>query len=277
MDYVIHKLIDLLIKPTNWLLLGALFGVFAGLLLRRVWITWIGAAFLAAMFIFSYVPLGEWLMVPLENHYPLAKRYPDKVDGVVAIGTRISRDMSEKRNEPSIVGDGQPFTALIEFARNFPDAKLILTGIGESTDSWPADLSGHLKEYYTRLGFDPERITYEPLSLTMEDFAENTYELAEPEPGENWYLVASAYRMPRAMNAFQHAGWDIEAWPTDYRTNGEYDPIAPHMRPTYYLFMIDFALNEWLGLITQWWQGKTDTILPEVAATTSETSLSSSP
>ncbi len=270
-DYLLHKFLDLIVKPSNWLLLAAVIGVCGGLLLRRFWIIWFGAVFLVAMFLLSFLPFGEWLIVPLENRYGQAERYPERVDGVVAIGSRINKSISEARNAPAINGEGQPFLALVEFAQHFPDAELILTGIGESTDSYPADLSSYVRQYYRRVGFDPDRITYEPHSLTMEEFAVNTLDLAKPEPDEVWYLSASAYRMPRAMAVFEAAGWDIRPWPTDFRTNGDYEPIAPHLRPTYYLFLLDFSLNEWLGLAELWWQGKTDSIWGPLQQTTAET------
>ena len=68
--------------------------------------------------------------------------------------------------------------------------------------------------------------------LILEAKSRDTYENAaflkaeltrkgELGPGKRWLLITSAYHMPRAIGAFRKAGFDVEAWPVDYRTRGQ--------------------------------------------------------
>ena len=58
-------------------------------------------------------------------------------------------------------------------------------------------------------------------------------ELVEPKPGERWLLVTSAFHMPRSIGAFRNAGFDVEAYPVDWRT-ARLDRCHVAVRPASY-------------------------------------------
>jgi uncharacterized SAM-binding protein YcdF (DUF218 family) len=68
--------------------------------------------------------------------------------------------------------------------------------------------------------------------------------------------------MPRAMGLFRKAGFELEAWPTDYRTIGRGDAWAPFTSPGGGLHRLDFVTKEWLGLLLNWLTGRSDALLP---------------
>jgi uncharacterized SAM-binding protein YcdF (DUF218 family) len=82
------------------------------------------------------------------------------------------------------------------------------------------------------------------------------------DPGMRWVLITSAYHMPRAMGAFRAAGFDVEAWPVDYRTRGEADLIRPFDKVSEGLRRVDTASREWAGLFAYWLRGRTDALFP---------------
>ena len=51
--------------------------------------------------------------------------------------------------------------------------------------------------------------------------------VAAPRPGERWLLITSAYHMPRAIGSFRREGFDVEAYPVDWRTRGPDDLFRP--------------------------------------------------
>jgi uncharacterized SAM-binding protein YcdF (DUF218 family) len=262
MGWILFKIADFLIKASNVMLLLAVVGVVLALITRRRWPLWVGALGLGGLVVLSVIPIGEWMIVPLENRFPLPVRYPERVDGVVAISDRLNAAIIRTRGTFFATFAERPL-ALIELGRRFPNAKLVITGLGESTSSYPARNAAAMREIYARLGFDAERIIYEETARNPHEFAGATHELARPQPGERWLLVTSAAEMPRAMGTFRKAGWDgIEAWPVDYVTTGEYDPIAPHVRLTYYPWLVDWATVEWLGMATYYWRGWIDELFP---------------
>jgi len=69
---------------------------------------------------------------------------------------------------------------------------------------------------------------------------------AEPQEGEVWLLVTSAFHMPRAMRSFEAAGWpEMIAYPVDYRSlpfgrGIGWDPVD-------HILTFNLALKEQIG------------------------------
>ncbi len=59
------------------------------------------------------------------------------------------------------------------------------------------------------LGFDPARIAFERATRNIRENALLAMALAQPQAGETWLLVTSAFHMPRAMGSFGRAGWQV--------------------------------------------------------------------
>ena len=86
--------------------------------------------------------------------------------------------------------------------------------------------------------------------------AVNTLEVAVPQPGSRWILVTSASHLPRAMEAFEAAGWDgIIAYPTDYLTTPE--GIGLFDLPTGFK-SVGTALHEYIGSFVYWLTGRSN-------------------
>ena len=263
MGWILFKIADFLIKTSNVLLLLAVVGLVLALITRRRWPLWVATVGVAGIAVLSVVPVGEWLILPLENRFPPPVRYPERVDGVVVVADRVNAAVTQARGETYLGGSAERPLALIELGHRFPDAKLVLTGIGESTSAYAASAAGPMRQLFTRLGFDADRVLYEDRARNVRDSARATLDLAKPQPGERWLLVTSAAEMPRTVGTFRTAGWEaIEPWAVDYATTGTANPIAPHLRITYYLWQIDWAMAEWLGMALYHWRGWTDELFP---------------
>ena len=89
--------------------------------------------------------------------------------------------------------------------------------------------------------------------------------LAMPQPNERWLLVTSAYHMPRAIGAFRHVGFAVEAYPVDWRTRGWRDAAMPFDRLSAGLDRTDVAIHEWIGLIAYRLSGRSSTLFPAPA------------
>jgi uncharacterized SAM-binding protein YcdF (DUF218 family) len=88
-----------------------------------------------------------------------------------------------------------------------------------------------------------------------------TKELVKPAPGQRWLLITSGWHMPRAMGCFRRAGFPVEPWPVDYRTNGRYS-VWPNDRPADGLREFDSAVREYVGLVMYYLRGRTDALFP---------------
>ena len=234
--------------------------------LRR---TWLGASLvtLAALplTLLAFLPLGAWLMVPLENRFPPPEELPEGVDGVIVLGGAPMVEVTAARDQPTLSNEAERLTALVELGRVYPGARLVFTGgSGRLGGGAPATEAAVVREFYRRQGFDLGRLVFEDRARNTVENARLMRALLDPKPGERWLLVTSAYHMPRSVGVFRRAGWPpVIAYPVDYRTTGRLTLDAdPGSGVGSRLNDLDFALREWIGLVAYRLLGRTDALLP---------------
>ena len=102
---------------------------------------------------------------------------------------------------------GDRFVEAAVLARRFPDAKVLVSG-GTGTlvleGEGDADTAPRL---LAALGVAAERLILENKSRNTYENAQFTKELVNPQPGETWLLVTSAFHMPRSMGLFRKVGF----------------------------------------------------------------------
>ena len=104
------------------------------------------------------------------------------------------------------------------------------------------------------LGVEKRGITFELTSRNTWENAVNTLEVAVPQPGSRWVLVTSASHMPRAMGAFEAAGWGgITAYPTDYLTTPESTGLFDLLTG---FKAVRTAFHEYVGSFAYWLTGR---------------------
>ena len=59
------------------------------------------------------------------------------------------------------------------------------------------------------LGLDPARILNEGRSRNTHENALFSRDMAQPQDGETWLLVTSAFHMPRSVGVFRQAGFEV--------------------------------------------------------------------
>lgn len=84
-----------------------------------------GVAGLAAC---SLLPLGTWLLSPLENRFPLATVIREPVDGIILLGGAIDVSTSVDRGSPALNIRAERIEEFVALARRFPRAQLVFTG-----------------------------------------------------------------------------------------------------------------------------------------------------
>jgi uncharacterized SAM-binding protein YcdF (DUF218 family) len=237
-----------LAQPSNLLLMLVAAGALALLLGRRRLASWLLYPSILGFLIIGLLPVGEWLILPLENRFPALAQLPDEVDGIVVLGGAVHLDVARSRDMVAFHGEAEREITMVELARHYPDARLIYTG----ASNWPPFVRRH--------GL-AERVVFE-------DRARNTYEnavfskqLASPQPGERWLLVTSAAHMPRSVGVFRQVGWPVIPFPVDYRTTGEVEIlVVPDVARRWNEF--DQALKAWVGLAAYWLTGRSSAPFP---------------
>jgi uncharacterized SAM-binding protein YcdF (DUF218 family) len=260
MFYYASKILWILAQPSNLLLLLVVAGALALWLERRrlaAWLLYPGAALLL---ITGLLPVGEWLMAPLENRFPMLAEPPDRVDGIVVLGGAIDLAVAGSRGLVAFTEGAERNVALLELAKRHPDAKLLFSGgRGEILGAGLTE-ADVIRAFARQHELDGRVI--------LEDRARNTYEnavlskpLAAPAPGERWLLVTSASHMPRAVGVFRQAGWPVIPYPVDYRTRAGIEvPAIPDAAKRW--VELDDATKAWVGLVAYWLTGRTSALFP---------------
>jgi uncharacterized SAM-binding protein YcdF (DUF218 family) len=260
MFYYASKILWVLAQPSNLLLLLVVAGALALSLERRRLAAWLLYPAALALLITGLMPVGKWLMLPLENRFPMLAEPPDRVDGIIVLGGAVDLAVAESRGLIAFKESAERNIALVEIAERHPDAKVVFSGgrggiVG--TGLTEADV---VREFARRHGLDGRVI--------LEDRSRNTYEnavlskpLAAPAPGERWLLVTSASHMPRSVGVFRQVGWPVVAYPVDYRTSDEIEILAiPDAANRW--SECDEATKAWIGLVVYWLTGRSSALFP---------------
>ena len=264
MYFVVSKIGWLLVQPSTMLL----WGTFIGLVLSKTkfanfgrLLAWISGSVLAVC---ALTPLGVVLMHPLENHFAAPSFNEISVpNGIITLGGALDVSLTRARGPIALNCSGARLTEALALAYRFPKARLIFSG-------GSADLLGNgvaegdvAKEFFSELGLSMDRLTIERKSRNTSENAQFTRDLVEPEPGQRWVLVTSAFHMPRAVASFQNAGFQVTPYPVAYFTFGDASDYWAYMfSPLSALSLINVAVKEWVGLAVYWVSGKTISFLP---------------
>jgi uncharacterized SAM-binding protein YcdF (DUF218 family) len=261
MFFYASKVLWLLIQPSNLLLLLLLVAVLGLLLGRRRFAMPLLCGVTAILVVVGVLPVGEWLLTPLEDRFPAVSELPDRVDGVIMLGGAVDLPVAEDRHQIALNDHAERLTTLIELARRYPDARLVFTGGQDWLAGTTLSEAEGVREFYRRQQFDTTRMVFESRARDTYQNAVFSKQLVHPRPGERWLLVTSAAHMPRAIGVFRAVGWPVSAYPVDYQTTGRY-PVWRGFDASRHLKEFDDAIKAWVGLLAYRLSGRTSALLP---------------
>jgi uncharacterized SAM-binding protein YcdF (DUF218 family) len=262
MFFYLSKILGFFAIPSN---LVILIGIGGALLLRSRfhragWRLVVGSLVVLAMMGLS--PIGNALIIPLEDRFPPWDAARGAPDGIVVLGGAISPDVSAARGTAALNESAERMTAAVELARRYPNARILFSGgTGELISSGATEAQA-ARRLWAALGIEPARITLEDRSRNTVENAVFSRELVKPKPGERWLLVTSAYHMPRAVGIFRKAGFLVEPYTVDWRTRGPEDALRPFPTVGDGLRRTDTATREWVGLAIYWLTGRSSELFP---------------
>jgi uncharacterized SAM-binding protein YcdF (DUF218 family) len=222
----------------------------------------LAAVTLVLLALAAFSPLGNLLLYPLESRFPPWDPSRGAPDGIIVLGGSIDTDLSAAHHTPVVAHAADRMFAPAELARRYPNARIVFTGGTAnlvSTESREADYSAPILE---SLGISKERLLLERDSRNTWENAIFTRQLVAPKPGERWLLVTSAFHMPRSIGIFRRAGFEVEAYPVDWRMGGRDELFAFTRIGQDGLGKTDVAVREWIGLLTYRALGRTTELLP---------------
>jgi uncharacterized SAM-binding protein YcdF (DUF218 family) len=258
MFFVLSKLLGFFAIPSNLVILIGIVGL---LLLPTRFARagrWFAFASLIVLAILGLSPIGNALIIPLEDRFPPWDAARGAPDGIIVLGGAI--DAWGPRNERLVV--------VPELLRRYPNARILFSGgSGALIDDGDAEakFAARLLE---SLGIARSRITLEDRSRNTVENGVFSKAIIQPKPGERWLLVTSAYHMPRAVGVFRKAGFPVEPYPVDWRTRHAEDALRPFATISEGLRQTDTALHEWVGLAVYWLTGRSSELFPAPTRTT---------
>ena len=269
MSFIVGKLFWILAVPGNFLVLLIAIGALQLIMSRSRRGLALVLAATVSLLATAILPVGEWLMVPLENRFPAPAALPAHVDGIIVLGGAVDEVVSHARGRVSLNAAGQRLIEASELARRYPDARVAV--VGGTGRLFGAELpeAAVMAEFLTDHGVDPRRITSESRSRNTYENAVFARELVKPKPGETWILVTSAVHMPRAVGCFRGVRWPITPDPVDYRTTGRLS-LSSNWSTAEELVLLNAAAKEWVGLVAYHLMGRTDAFFPAPEPTESD-------
>lgn len=262
MFFVLSKVAGFFAVPSNlFMVLG-----FIGLIISVTRFARTGFALavvsLVMLGIMGLTPLGNALILPLEERFPAWDEARGAPDGIVVLGGSFDTLVSLTRKEISLNEAGERMTAAVALARKYPNARLLFSGGSGRlvyADMMESELAA---KFFEQFGIARERILLEDQARNTVENARFSRMVAQPKPNERWLLVTSAYHMPRSVGLFRAHGFPVEAYPVDFRTRGAADMWRPFSTVGDGLRRTDTAVREWVGLLIYWAVGHMDELFP---------------
>ena len=263
MVYYLSKAFWLLAQPGNLLTLLVVLG--ALLLFTRWRRLGRGIVVLVGLLlaIVAILPVGEWVLAPLENRFPQLTQMPAHVDGIIMLGGAASTLLTAERHQPVLNDQAERFLAFADLARRYPEAKLVFSGGGLSLDGGRFREADAAREVLQWMGMDTGRVIFERESRNTFENVADSKALVHPAPGETWILVTSAFHMPRSVGLFRAQGWPVIPDPVDYKTGtGQYGTAGFSIDLTGHLDLLSQAIKEWIGLLANRIMGHSESFFP---------------
>ena len=270
--FFLSKVLFFVVTPSNicWFLI-------AGGLIAQRFSRWrrtglkMATGGLVALLVLGFSPIGFRMMLVLENRFAPAETTfsaradaVGKIDGIILLGGFEDGRISRARGQMAVNESGERLLESIRLARRFGDVPLIFTGGAGGIVQRYVPAGETVRAYLEAVGIAGERISIESRSLNTWQNALYTRELLGPErAGGRFLLVTAAWHMPRSIGVFRKAGFDVVAWPADYRTAGPADGWRLFSFLWGGLERVDLATKEFIGLLVYRLTGRSSALWPK--------------
>ena len=89
---------------------------------------WLVVASLVVLAVLGLSPIGNALIIPLEQRFPPWDGARGTPDGIIVLGGAISPDVSAARNDVALNELAERLTVVAELARHYPKARILFSG-----------------------------------------------------------------------------------------------------------------------------------------------------
>ena len=208
-------------------------------------------ASLVLLAILGLSPIGNALIIPLEQRFPPWDAARGAPDGIVVLGGAITPDVSSARSEVALNESAERLTAVAELARRYPEVRIVFSG-GSGALLFDEGNGGGVRSPAAGEPRHPAQRVFCSRTAPATPWKMRSSPRRSPSRSRAsaGCLVTSAYHMPRSIGVFRAGrvspsrrirSTGARAVP---RTRcGRSRPLAMACRRT------DTAVREWVGLV----------------------------
>jgi len=221
--YLFSKIVGFFLQPLAWVML--LLAV--ALLMQRLrgaaaGARWTWAALLLLVALGWELPPAR-LLQSMEQQRPRPATLPSGIAGVVVLGGVMGPgSVARAYGQVPPNEAAERITETMVLARQHPEWTVIFAGgDGRMLAASQQPESELAAQLWREHGLPAQQLRLENQSRNTAENALFAARLPGVDPQAGWLLVTSAWHMPRALAAFERAGWRAYPWPVDY--NGDPD------------------------------------------------------
>nr|WP_315495329.1 YdcF family protein [uncultured Rhodoferax sp.] len=223
--FIASKILALITQPLLWVFVLLLLSLLVLQRWPRAGRRLVGTA-LAVLVLMAWKPLPEAIIRQLESRYP--EMAPNaKLEGYVGVvvlgGATESGRTQMAHVQPMLNDAAERMTGTVAVLRANPQLRVLFTGGEGALMGVGQSEAERAKMFFDSLGLSGPQVQYESASRNTFENAVLTAKLPGVDPTQRWLLVTSAWHMPRSMATFAKAGWNVTAYPVDFRTGDSSD------------------------------------------------------
>ncbi len=218
--FIASKLLSFATQPLAWVALILLTGLVLTLLRRR-WgsrLCWLALVVLLAQ---GWEPIPDALLRQLESKHPAIATHDSLLayTGVIVLGGALEPAYAwASHGQPALNDAAERMAMTVALAQRFVHLKIVFTGGEGELLAKGLTEADRANIFFDAMGLPPGRVQYESASHTTYENAVLTAALPGINKHQPWLLLTSANHMPRSMATFARAGWNVTAYPVDFRT-----------------------------------------------------------
>ncbi len=216
---IASKFFALFTQPLCWVIILFLVSLWARR--RPALARFLVASALAFLLSLGWQPLPDFLIRHLETQYaemPPGADLRGYVGMVVLGGSTEAPYIANAHLQPLLNDAAERLTAPVAVLQTNPQLRMVYTGGGPNLAPGAPSEAQRAKLFFDSMGVPGKSVVYENASRTTHENATLSAQLPGVDITQRWLLVTSAWHMPRSMATFTKAGWNVTAYPVDFRT-----------------------------------------------------------
>lgn len=247
--FIAAKLLAFLTQPLAWVALLMLVAVL--MVGRRPRASQrLGVAAIVLLLLLGWEPLPDALIRQLEARHPAVPASADlnHYAGVVVLGGALEPAYVWTQPGQSALNDAaERMTEVLPLLRRQPALRVLFTGGEGELFGGALSEAQRAERFFIAQGIPSQQLRFESVSRTTHENALLSKSMPGVDPAQPWLLLTSAWHMPRAMASFQKEGWNVRAFPVDFRAGSATPWTQYSMNQGARKWKL--ALHEWLGLL----------------------------